>query len=202
MTTFADLTAGLPPFEGFASITRLSRQIIITEKIDGTNASVTVLEDGRVIAGSRNRYVFDPKDHFGFPGWVAEHIDELRTLGVGRHFGEWWGAGIQRRYGLGASGEKRFSLFNVSRWSDEADARPACCHVVPTLYRGVFDTAAIQRCVDALVDGGSVAAPGFMKPEGVVVFHVPSGSLFKFTLDNNDGHKGADITAGNGGSGE
>jgi hypothetical protein len=26
---------------------------------------------------------------------------------------------------------------------------------------------------------GSVAAPGFMDPEGVVVFHVASGLLFK-----------------------
>jgi hypothetical protein len=30
-----------------------------------------------------------------------------------------------------------------------------------------------------------------MKPEGVVVFHAPSQSLFKVTLDKNDGHKGA-----------
>jgi hypothetical protein len=123
MATFADLTAGLPPFEEFASITRLRRDMIVTEKIDGTNASVTVLDDGRVIAGSRNCYVFDPKEHFGFPGWVIEHTEELRGLGAGRHYGEWWGSGIQRRYGLA---EKRFSLFNVSRWGDEA-VRPVWC---------------------------------------------------------------------------
>lgn len=186
MTTFADLTAGLPAFEEFASITRLRREMIVTEKIDGTNASVTVLDDGRVIAGSRNRYVFDPKEHFGFPAWVVEHTEELRGLGVGRHYGEWWGSGIQRRYGLD---HKRFSLFNVSRWADDS-VRPGCCHVVPILGRGIFDTVGMQRCVDALIDGGSAAAPGFMKPEGVVVFHVPSQALFKFTLDKNDGHKG------------
>lgn len=187
MTTFADLTVGLPPFEEFASITRLARDMIVTEKIDGTNASVTILEDGRIIAGSRNRYVFDPKDHFGFPGWVAEHADTLRALGVGRHYGEWWGAGIQRRYGLS---EKRFSLFNTGRWSDPL-VRPPCCDVVPVLLRWTFDTGKVDECLAKLAAEGSAAAPGFMKPEGVVVFHVPSQALFKKTLDKNDGHKGA-----------
>lgn len=187
MTTFADLTAGLPPFEEFASISRLRRDMIVTEKIDGTNASVTILDDGRVIAGSRSRYVFDPKDHFGFPAWVVEHTDELRTLGVGHHYGEWWGSGIQRRYGLD---HKRFSLFNVSRWEDDS-VRPPCCHVVPVLLRWTFDTAKVQECLDDLAATGSKASPGFMKAEGIVVFHAASGKLFKQTLDKNDGHKSA-----------
>lgn len=37
---------------------------------------------------------------------------------------------------------------------------------------------------------GSVAAPGFMKPEGVVVFHTASQQLFKVTLENDDERKG------------
>ena len=37
---------------------------------------------------------------------------------------------------------------------------------------------------------GSIAAPGFMKPEGVVVFHKAANVLFKKTLDKNDSHKG------------
>ena len=41
-----------------------------------------------------------------------------------------------------------------------------------------------------LKETGSVAAPGFMKPEGIVIFHGPSRALFKMTLDNNDGAKG------------
>ncbi len=32
------------------------------------------------------------------------------------YFGEWWGSGVQRGYGL-QKGDKRFSLFNVSRWA-------------------------------------------------------------------------------------
>ncbi len=37
---------------------------------------------------------------------------------------------------------------------------------------------------------GSVVSPGFMRPEGIVIFHVASGQIFKATLDG-DGHKGA-----------
>ena len=110
----------MPEFVAFPKIPRLVRDIIITEKIDGTNASVYVGEDGQVMAGSRSRWITPTDDNFGFAKWVAANADELRTgLGIGTHYGEWWGAGVQRKYGLT---EKRFSLFNVSRW---AETRPA-----------------------------------------------------------------------------
>lgn len=173
-----------PEFVSFPSIKRLSRNCIITEKLDGTNAQVCVLDDGRVLAGSRNRWITPQDDNCGFARWVAEHEEELHTgLGIGTHYGEWWGSGIQRRYGLQ---EKRFSLFNVSRWKE---ARPACCHIVPVLFEGIFDTAEVDAALLRLSVDGSVAAPGFMDPEGVVVFHSASGALFKKTL-KGDGHKG------------
>jgi hypothetical protein len=175
----------LPLFEGFPSISRLTRSCVITEKLDGTNAQVRVLEDGRVIAGSRTRWITPGADNFGFAAWVKEHEDELRTgLGVGAHFGEWWGAGIQRRYGMT---EKRFSLFNAGRWSSE---RPACCSVVPVLFAGIFTSTVVDECLARLEAGGSLAAPGFMDPEGVVVYVAASKTLFKKTL-KGDGHKGA-----------
>jgi len=191
------MTDQLPEFESFASITRLTRPVIVTEKIDGCNVQVYITDDGKIHAGSRNRWLSVGKttDQFGFAGWVGEHEQELIAgLGPGRHYGEWWGAGIQRKYGLK---EKRFSLFNVSRWEDGAkdgsgnllSPRPACCNVVPVLYRGPFDTYQIEEALRLLALGGSRAAPGFMDPEGVVVFHVPSGTLFKKTL-GGDGHKG------------
>jgi hypothetical protein len=173
-------------FLPFPSISRLSREIVVTEKIDGTNAQILVTETGEVLAGSRTRWITPEDDNFGFARWVYENRGVLlEELGVGQHYGEWWGAGIQRRYGLK---EKRFSLFNVTRW---ADAPRTLCHVVPVLYRGPFDTAAIDGALASLAAEGSRAAPGFNQPEGVVVFHSPSGSLFKKTLDKNDGHKGA-----------
>jgi hypothetical protein len=175
-----------PPFAEFSSIARLSRDMVVTEKLDGTNAQVHITEDGRVYAGSRNRWITPEADNFGFARWVKEHEDELRLLGPGSHFGEWWGAGIQRRYGLE---EKRFSLFNVSRWADP-ESRPACVGVVPVLLRWTFDTGKVDEVLAQLSANGSAAAPGFMKPEGVVVYHAASRTLFKKTLDKNDGHKG------------
>ena len=179
------------PFIEFPKISRLNREVVITEKIDGTNAQVYITDDGtRAFAGSRTRWITLADDNFGFARWVADHHDELLLLGPGSHFGEWWGAGIQRRYGLS---EKRFSLFNVARWSEQ---RPACCHVVPVLARGnMLDIDATREplvlaALFALREGGSVAAPGFKEPEGIVVFHTPSRALFKMTLDKNDGAKG------------
>jgi len=167
-------------FVEFPKIPRMRREIIVTEKIDGTNAQVFVGDDGSVLAGSRTRWITPEQDNHGFAKWVAERENELRALGPGRHFGEWWGCGIQRGYGLK---EKRFSLFNVSRWQDE---RPACCHVVPTLYRGIFTTEIVERIVENLRANGSAASPGFMKPEGVIVFHVAANSGFKVTLDRDE----------------
>lgn len=183
------------PFEKFPKIPRLRRAVVITEKIDGTNASITILEDGRVIAGSRTRYITPDDDNFGFAKWVHENEDALRdTLGVGRHFGEWWGRGIQRGYGLD---ERRFSLFNTARWGDidtnpdYIDVKPAALHVVPTIYTTFrFSTIDVLYALDCLRIGGSYAAPGYDNPEGVVVYHAASNALFKQTLDG-DGAKGA-----------
>lgn len=172
-------------FKAFPKIPRLNRGVIITEKIDGTNACVVVGEDGAVSAQSRSRVIVPAKDNFGFAAWVAAHADELRALGTGYHFGEWWGPGIQRGYGLK---EKRFSLFNVARWGAAID-RPACCHVVPVLGEGVgFDLASVF--VETLRSTGSVAAPGFMNPEGIVAFHTASSTLFKVLLENDHAPKG------------
>lgn len=167
-------------FIEFPKMPRLMREVIVTEKIDGTNAQVCITEDGQILAGSRSRWITPENDNFGFAAWVRDNADELMQLGPGRHFGEWWGAGIQRRYGLD---HKRFSLFNVSRWGDE---RPSCCHVVPVLYRGIFDTARIEGVMSVLAADGSVAAPGFMKPEGIVVYHVAGGFGFKRTIEKDE----------------
>lgn len=175
-------------FEAYPSIKRLSRECVVTEKIDGTNAQVYVAADGTVLAGSRNRWITPEADNFGFARWVRDNEDALRTqLGIGRHYGEWWGPGIQRGYGLKG---KRFSLFNTSLWSEpKADGRLTVCDVVPVLYRGIFSTEAIDNVLEQLNANGSVASPGFMRPEGIVVYHTQTNTLFKKTLDKNDVHK-------------
>lgn len=185
-------------FVEFDKIVRLNREVIVTEKIDGTNASVHISEptdtaedyesvttmyegNGRryiVRAGSRTGFIVPGRDNFGFAKWVGENAADLVNLGPGAHFGEWWGSGVQRRYGLT---EKRFSLFNVHRWGTE---RPRCCHVVPTLATGV-GFGPVEEALQRLRTEGSVAAPGFMKPEGVVAFHVHARALFKVTLEHD-----------------
>jgi len=189
-------------FQGFGKIARLDREIVVTEKIDGTNAQVYITFDdllpsdslvvARVLteagpvslyAGSRNRWVTVGNDNFGFAAWVQENAVELVALGPGRHFGEWWGTGINRGYGVDG---RYFSLFNTSRWTHEV---PTCCKVVPVLYQGKFSQESIELALDRLRNEGSVAAPGFMGPEGVVVYHTASNTLFKKTI-GNDGPKG------------
>lgn len=167
-------------FKGFPKIARLNREIIVTEKIDGTNAQITITDDGEFWVGSRTRFINPETDNFGFARWAYENKEELLKLGVGSHYGEWWGQGIRRNYGLK---EKRFSLFNVARWNDE---RPECCGVVPILYQGKFSTDEINKCIENLRINGSMAQPGFMNPEGVIVYHTASRTSFKATLKNDE----------------
>lgn len=196
-------------FQGFPKISRLMRDVVVTEKIDGTNGQINVVPQATdvppegcvahiqdasgtyaIYAGSRNRWLQPTKsnDNHGFAGWVKDNAADLVKLGPGRHFGEWWGSGIARGYGL-PKGEKRFSLFNVHRWADAVGTntpRPECCHVVPTLWMGQFDTDFIYSALFNLREGGSVASPGFMNPEGIIAYHTASGVLFKQTIANDN----------------
>lgn len=214
----------LTEFQSFKKIPRLSREIVITEKIDGTNAQILIVpcqqveyHDSKqavvvgdwadpnamtIFAGSRNRWIRPGNDNFGFAAWVEENSKELLKLGPGRHFGEWFGSGIQRGYGLK---EKRFALFNVARWIDLrltgevvveglGDSQcPVCCTVVPVLYRGPFTTEAVEGVLQFLGRTGSVIVSGFNKPEGIVIYHKASGCLFKKTIEHDSEGKEASL---------
>ncbi len=187
-------------FMEFPKIPRLRRECIITEKLDGTNAAVRIVPlaqvetdanaigrvgDYLIYAQSRSRFIIPGTDNFGFASWVVANQEELVLgLGEGTHFGEWWGQGIQRGYG---QKQKRFSLFNTIRWDE---AVPTCCYVVPTLYTGVFSDAAVEAALNALRKNGSVAAPEFMKPEGIIVYHVASHHVYKVLLEGDELPKG------------
>ena len=189
-------------FQEFPKMARLSREVIVTEKIDGTNAQIFISDDlSEFRVGSRTRWITPQDDNHGFARWAEDHRDELMTLGKGRHFGEWWGSGIQRGYGL-TKGEKRFSLFNVVRWclhgqvpqriptgdpriEKYQDVLPACVGLVPILGRGIgFDGC--DGILSDLAMHGSYAAPGFMNPEGIVAFHTAAGCGFKKTIKGDD----------------
>lgn len=179
-----------PEFIPFPKIPRWNREVVVSEKIDGTNAVIHIDADSLVItAGSRSRWLSPGKqtDNYGVAAWVESNKDELiAKLGPGSHFGEWWGAGIQRGYGLK---EKRFSLFNTSRWSDPL-TRPACCDAVPVLWAGLMEAAPLHAILRDLRVMGSAAAPGFDKPEGIVIYHTASGQFFKRLIEGDALPKG------------
>jgi hypothetical protein len=223
-----------PDFTGFPKVPRLNRECLVLEKIDGTNASVKIIgpspksivkewegnvstieaQDGHyaVFAASRNRWITPDQDNHGFAKWVENNAAELALiLGPGHHFGEWWGSGINRGYGL-KNGEKRFSLFNTLRWHNAGTRAiwagekwsdldkemipfftkeaPACCEVVPILRRGLFSTVMVEDAVATLRAQGSFVSGGFMQPEGVIVYHVAGNQYFKVTLDKDQEPKG------------
>jgi hypothetical protein len=205
-------------FHAFPKIPRLFRDCTISEKIDGTNAAVgikaierrdnvpenittaKVFYDGHggafaVYAQSRSRIITPGKqtDNHGFAAWVHENAPVLvSTLGPGLHYGEWWGNGINRGYGL-PRGEKRFSLFNTNRWTRENLENSGLPElgVVPVLYQGLFTTDVVSTQVERLRTLGSVAAPGFMNPEGVVTHHEAGRNLYKTLVENDQLPKGA-----------
>lgn len=172
-------------FTGFGKIARLNRECVITEKIDGTNAQIFITPYGEFFTGSRTRWITPQDDTHGFSQWAHENKEELMKLGEGHHFGEWYGQKIQRGYGLK---EKRFILFNTSRWSDDA-VRPSCCYVVPVLYQGMFSTEKAKECIELLKEKGSVAVSGLDRPEGIVVYHVAANTYFKATIEKDEAPK-------------
>lgn len=170
-------------FKEFSKLPRLSREIRITEKIDGTNASIYIGEDNVFKTGNRTRWITPQDDNFGFSKWAHDSKEELLKLGIGHHFGEWWDSGIQRGYNL-SKGDKRFSLFNTCRWT--SNNIPNCCSVVPELYKGEFSTLIIDSYLQQLIENGSYASPGFLKPEGIVVFHTAANLGFKKTCEKDE----------------
>ena len=113
-------------FESFPKLHRFTGPIVISEKIDGTNACV-VIEGDEIAAQSRTRIITPEKDNHGFARWVYANKEALiAVLGDGRHYGEWWGNGIQRGYGLK---EKRFqygALGEYARTKRDRCVRRSC----------------------------------------------------------------------------
>lgn len=181
-------------FKAWPKTPRLNRNIIITEKLDGTNGAVIITEEGEVGAQSRNRLITPGKatDNYGFAQWVQDNAEHLKeALGPGHHYGEWYGGGIARNYGL-AKDDKRFALFNVSRYAGRVYmyGLPGL-EVVPVLGAwGEFDSAVIGEMLTGLKECGSKAVPGFMEPEGIMVYHSASRQVYKVLIENDELPKG------------
>lgn len=190
-------------FVTWSKIPRLHREWEITEKVDGTNGVLYWgTHDGRyddatwlarvddlfLKVGSRNRWLTPRTDNFGFAQWALDNLQELAVLGKGRHFGEWYGKGIQRGYGLD---HKRFALFHPSKRNGEP--LPKGVDVVPVLEttNGELLNDSVRVMLYHLRYKGSHIAPGFMRPEGVVVRHTQNGSRFKVLIENDEVPKSA-----------
>lgn len=174
-------------FVGFPKVPRFNRifgRCIITEKLDGTNAHI-LIKDGQIAqVGSRTRWITPEKDNYGFAQWVRNNEEDILKLGEGHHFGEWYGSGINRGYGLN---EKRFALFNTRRWNDQNPNRPTCCECVKELYSGQFTFEVLEEITEWLRVEGSQQIPGYMSPEGVMVYFSEMDQLVKWTYDYAEG---------------
>lgn len=180
----------IPEFKDFGKIERFrTMECVIAEKADGSNVQIYVPDDPEepLFVGSRNRWIYPGKhsDMCGFAEFVQDNQAAFRRLGVGRHYGEWWGRGIQRNYGQEG---RHLSLFSVDRFpSGLPDGLPSNVSLIPVLYRGETASQKIKEIVEGLYRDGSVLVPGWAKPEGVVL--TIGGKRYKIT-DNGDKHKG------------
>jgi hypothetical protein len=165
------------------------RGTVIWAEVDGLPYTVYAQSRNRIIYPAGHLHGQAGTDNYGFASWVWANHDELaRVLGPGLHYGEWWGQGIGRNYGLT---ERRFSLFNTNRWRhlDNPEARaaikpPDALTVVPVLAINQMDTGLVKDTLYLLSKSGSRAAPGFMDPEGICVFLPGVQKTFKVTPDD------------------
>jgi hypothetical protein len=210
--------------------------MIITEKIDGTNAQLNIAstpyEDffegglwsiageqdgwqylhhpqaGYVITdtdqnmmiriGSRNRWINPDaiagkgSDNFGFAHWAWTNITELSKLGVGRHYGEWYGRGVQKCYPSVTT--KAWALFEHQRHigayiamkEGHETAFPSVCELVPLLFKGGYDTNIIELTMASLQETGSLLCNGDAA-EGVVVDIPHTDFKQKLTFNYSEG---------------
>lgn len=171
--------------------------IDVTVTLPSPDGSTEYDEDNtrvyRVHAQSRNRIITPTADNYGFARWVWDNAEHLAvTLGEGVHFGEYWGAGIQRGYWrqsgpYSKNNGRTFSLFNTKRWADtltvEGDAVGLA--VVPVLFSGVLALDTPLKTLAWLQGRGSVAAPRYPNPEGIIVYHSGANSTFKMYVESD-----------------
>lgn len=158
----------LTEFKSYPKIERIGKMFMqITQKIHGTNAQVYIFETEsglELLCGSRTRWITPEDDNYGFARFVHENKTEfIEKLGVGQHFGEWAGYGINNGEGLK---EKIFVLFDFFRYTDDL---PKNCIKVPVLYSGPVDFSKIEELSNELKQQGSKICPGFMRVEGMVI---------------------------------
>lgn len=171
-------------FKPWAKIPRaVFGHVIITEKLDGSNACV-VIEDGEIIGvQSRKRMINIGKesDNYGFAQYVYDNKETFLQLGEGRHYGEWVGLGIQGNPHCLPT--KRFYLFNTLRWGDHNEP-PEGIYVVPELHRGEYSVQTIDTVMNNLL---TTSKEQGYKPEGCIVYFPKLDAMEKHTFEYSKG---------------
>ena len=175
---------------------------VISEKVDGTNSLIEINEvfpvgepkEIQVRFGSRNRYITFNNDNAGFANFFRHYearfkdvaadiiLKELEVSGETltecqeqyplRIYGEWFGSGIQRGYGLKDKFFMPFSTFYAEKLIE---------YQVPNIikpnimYTGKFSQEIADICMQTLTNG-SLVIPEFKRPEGIVI-HFPKYNL-------------------------
>lgn len=162
-------------FKSFPSIPRLSKDMIVTEKLDWTNACIVIDAEWNISAQSRNNIITPDKDNYWFARWVENNKEQLKKLWEWYHYWEWWWNWIQRWYWMK---EKKFSLF-FYRWVWEI---PSIVSIVPTIYEWPFCTKKIDEIMEEMRIHWSYATK-FMNPEWIIIFHKWANMVFKKTIE-------------------
>lgn len=189
-------------YPSFNKIERLENiYCIISEKIDGTNGLIEINYDS-VKFGSKNRYLESHEDNAGFMNFYSYHknifintakelnekeieisgetltkYEEIYPIHI---YGEWFGKGIQRGYGLD---KKFFMPFNPEY------AELLIEHEVPhivrpyILYEGKFSEKVATSSMHFLKEEGSYVIPKYMKPEGIVIYFPKYNFYLKDTFE-------------------
>lgn len=176
-------------FKGWPKTPRLTNETFsITEKLDGTNAQIYIHEDGTIQAGSRTQWLSEEKDNYGFYKWVQERRGSLITnLAPGRYYGEFIGAGIQRKYNL--SPDKRLYLFHLRENMLLCEPKSVCLstlcdasvYFIPMLAEDIPFNILLETILDthmSLLKNGS-SVNNYKYPEGMII-KSSSGQRWKF----------------------
>ncbi|MEU9871136.1 RNA ligase family protein [Actinomadura sp. NPDC048021] len=198
-------------FQRWPKTPRLNQDMIITEKIDGTNGAVVVRKapEGSPYTGSVEHYVgcFDGEAYFV----GAQSRNRLLPMGPrgmddvswrkqdNAGFAQWvrensealaltLGEGYHYGEWYGAKigrkyglDHRRFALFNVGRYGPLDLEAVPGLETVPVLYQGQFSTEDALEIYEELMVTGSRAVPGWDKPEGIIVYHCGSKQVYKVT---------------------
>ena len=102
-------------------------------KMHGTNASVTITPEGKVIAGKRSSFLPEGGtggDNAGFASWVAKNANGFLALREAYEdtvtitvYGEWCGPGVQDNVACSMTDQKFFYVFSADTYHEEGRSR-------------------------------------------------------------------------------